>query len=618
MMIHDLVGQLMRSLKLIARSLVFLWSTAPSTTVLLLIGQLLQGLAPALSVWIIKQVVDTVSAVLSGQIQIIQTTLIGLLAAWIIALLMDALVPPWASVLQGDLNEKLMASIHLELMQKANSLEDISSFEDPQFYDRLQLLRQEADQKPFFLLLTLGYFGKEVATTATMIGLLVSLAWWIPPLLLIAAIPHAFITMKLEGDLWQISESKSLQVRRMDYYSSISLTDTHAKEVRLLGLGDFLLHRYRHAFSNWHKTQSAIRVQRAGWSSLTAIVNAIVNAGIFAWIVQQALQGRFTPGSVLLFIQTLSYIEGSITNLAFGPVSMYESFLYMQKFFEFIDTSPKFSSNTLVLPLSPVAKGIQFNQIRSGETIALVGENGSGKTTLIKLLTRLYDPTEGTILVDEQDLRSLNLPDWRQQIAVVFQDFGRYAFTLAENVELGDLRNGYSQKRLNQAIEQAGIDELCQQLPLGAETFLGKQFEGTELSGGQWQKLAIARAFYRQDAQLLILDEPTAALDPRSEYEIYQQFVALTQSRTTILVTHRLASVRMADRIFVLKQGRLIEQGTHEELLRQEGEYAALWTMQADQYQTSGSGRLMANDSDTISELSHPASKLNDRSHAEE
>lgn len=223
--------------------------------------------------------------------------------------------------------------------------------------------------------------------------------------------------------------------------------------------------------------------------------------------------------------------------------------------------------------------------LHPGETVALVGENGAGKTTLVKLLTRLYDPTAGSILVDGVDLRELNLDTWRRQIAVVFQDFGRYSLTLAENVALGDIEalDDNSQRTLT-AFKKAGLTELLEKFPQKEDTPLGKQFGGTELSGGEWQKLALARAFFREKAQLLILDEPTAALDPRSEYEVYRRFVELAQGKTTLLITHRLASVRMADRILVLKAGRLIEQGTHQELLQSGGEYATLWNMQVQQY----------------------------------
>jgi ATP-binding cassette, subfamily B, bacterial len=219
-----------------------------------------------------------------------------------------------------------------------------------------------------------------------------------------------------------------------------------------------------------------------------------------------------------------------------------------------------------------------------GEIVAVVGENGAGKTTIVKLLTRLYDPTEGSITVDGIDLKNLNLNQWRQYISVIFQDFGRYAFTLTENISLGNLKSLHDPEPLQHAIQKAGMTRLVNKLPEKEHTLLSKQFGGTDLSGGEWQKLALARAFIREDAQLLILDEPTAALDPRSEHEVYQHFSELAHGKTTLLITHRLASVQMADRILVLKSGALVEEGTHKDLLQRGGEYSLLWNMQAKQY----------------------------------
>jgi ATP-binding cassette, subfamily B, bacterial len=281
---------------------------------------------------------------------------------------------------------------------------------------------------------------------------------------------------------------------------------------------------------------------------------------------------------------------------------LYDALLYMERFFTFLDSPLPMVSAGLMVPM-PLHKGISFEQVQfnypdgrlaladlsfelyPGETVALVGENGAGKTTIVKLLARLYDPAAGKITIDGQDLQLFDLEQWRQQIAVVFQDFGRYSFTLGENIALGDLDRLENDLQLSQAVARAGMTSLLKKVPDGYQTLLGKQFDGTELSGGEWQKLALARAFIREDqAQILILDEPTAALDPRSESEVYRRFAELAQGKTTLLITHRLASTRMADRILVLKAGRLIEQGSHDQLLEQAGEYASLWKMQAEQY----------------------------------
>lgn len=596
--------QIQQLLHTVARSLTLLWLAAPRATVFLLVSQALQGLAPAVSVWIVKQVVDTVSGALNQEVTISTGEIASLLFAWIAALLVQSLLPPWVTVVQGNLNEKLMAHINLKLMQKADELQDLQYFEDTRFYDRLQLLREEAAQKPSYLLANLAYLGKELVTILTMVGLLFSLGWWVPALLLIVLIPQGYVAFRLEENAWEVTEGKSHQLRRMEYYSSIMLTDTYAKEVRLFGLGTFLLNRYRRAFADWHQAKHRIRNRRAWLSTASATASTTVNALIFYWVVQQALQGDLSPGNVLLFIQSLAYLEENVGNLAYSPVSLYEALLYMRKLFEFLSSSDRLILNPVPKPApAKLHSGIRFENVsfhypdgrlalsnvtfmlRPRETVALVGENGAGKTSLIKLLTRLYDPTSGKIWIDDINLQDIDIAQWRQQVAVVFQDFGRYSFTLGENVAFGDLRASSDSTRLQYAAEQAGIVSLSEQLPQHYQTLLGKQFNGTELSGGQWQKVAIARAFFHTDAQIVILDEPTAALDPRSEYEVYHRFAELAQGKTTLLITHRLASVRMADRILVLKHGKLIEQGTHQDLIRQDGEYTSLWRMQSQQYQ---------------------------------
>ncbi|GJD23389.1 ABC transporter related [Rivularia sp. IAM M-261] len=595
-----LIQQIQRFLQVFGKSIALLWSAAPILTVLLIICQLLQGLAPAVSVWIVKQVVDTISAALTQKVNI-STNITFLLAGWIAALMLESLLPPWVTVIQSNLNERLMGHINLKLMQKANAFEDLQAFEDTQFYDRLQILREEANQKPLYLLAGLGYLGKELATILTIAGLLSSLGWWVPTLLFAVSLPQAYISFRLEESAWRITEGKSQQMRRMDYFSSILLTDTYAKEVRLFGLGKFILNRYQRAFTDWHQAQSSIRFRQAGWSMLSASISAIANAGIFYWVVQQAIGGNLTPGSVLLYIQSLVYFEESVAQISYSPI-LFEALVYMRSLFEFLAKQPILYINpSPVTVASNFTSGIEFKNVSfnypdgrlalsnisftiyPGETVALVGENGAGKTSLIKLLTRLYDPTSGSIFVDDTNLQDLDITQWRQRISVVFQDFGKYSLTLGENIKIGDL-SIEDTSRIDEAAQQAGIVSLLKRLPQGYETPLGKQFDGTELSGGQWQKLAIARAFFRKDAQVLILDEPTAALDPRSEFDVYQRFTELARGKTTVLVTHRLASVRMASRILVLKQGCLLEQGSHEELINKGGEYAALWKMQAEQY----------------------------------
>ncbi|MBE9205611.1 ABC transporter ATP-binding protein [Nostoc sp. LEGE 06077] len=589
--------------KALFRSLPLLWTAAPREMVFLIAVTLLQGFLPAISVWITKLVVDTVATALTSGRELGYAILAPLVAGWVGALLLETLLYPWIFALQGNLNDKLTAHISLLLMEKADSFADLSRFEDSLFYDELQLLQQQVSYKPLNLLENLVELSRSFVTLIVIVGLLIPLAFWIPLVIAIATIPQIVVSSHYGKAIWLTLFEQSPQARRMQYYTSVMLTDTYAKEIRLFQLGSFFITRYLQAFQSLHQTMRHLRGKQAFWSSTLAILSTLGNGFAFYWVVQKAFRGDFSPGSVLLFVQSLTYFQNNLERFVANWVDLLENVLYMQQFFNFLD-SP------ILMPLSipgekvptPIRSGITFEKVEfyypdnrlalqdisftiyPGQTVAIVGENGAGKTTLVKLLTRLYDPTQGCILVDRIDLRNLNLWQWRQQIAGVFQDFGHYALTLGENIALGNLTALEHPDMLRYAVEKADITQLVDNFPTREDTPLGKQFGGTELSGGQWQKLALARAFVRQSAQLLLLDEPTAALDPRSEYDLYRHFIELAEGKTTILITHRLASVRMADRILVLKAGHLIEDGTHQELLQSGGEYTTLWNMQSQHY----------------------------------
>ncbi|WP_071189290.1 ABC transporter ATP-binding protein [Trichormus sp. NMC-1] len=585
------------------RSLPLLWTAAPQEMLFLIAVTLLQGFLPAISVWITKLVVDTVATALTSGRALDDSMLWPLVAAWVGALLLETLLYPWIFALQGNLNDKLTAHISLLLMQKADTFSDLSRFEDAEFYDELQLLQEQVSYKPLNLLENLVELGRSLVTLIVIVGLLVPLAVWIPLVIAIATIPQIVVSSQYGRAIWLTLFENSPQARKMEYYTTVMLTDTYAKEIRLFQLGAFFMGLYGQAFQSLHQSMRHLRGKQAFWSSSLAILSTLGNGFSFYWVVQKAFRGAFSPGSVLLFVQSLTYFQNNLERFVTHWLDLFENVIYMQQFFNFLD-----SPTPMVLSIpgekipTPIRSGITFENVDfhypdgrlalkdisftlyPGQTVAIVGENGAGKTTLVKLLTRLYDPTTGRIIVDGIDLRNLNLEQWRQQIAGVFQDFGHYALTLGENIALGNLAALEHREILRYAVEKADIVKLVADFPSGEDTQLGKQFGGTELSGGQWQKLALARAFVRKEAQLLLLDEPTAALDPRSEYDLYFRFIELAEGKTTILITHRLASVRMADRILVLKDGHLIEDGTHQELLQSGGEYTALWNMQAQQY----------------------------------
>ncbi|MBD2181338.1 ABC transporter ATP-binding protein [Planktothrix sp. FACHB-1355] len=590
--------------KIFCRSIPLLWKAAPRETIFLAIALLLQSFIPAIAVWINKQVVDTVADILSSVKEYNFWTLGSLVSLWVGTIFLESLLPPWVELAHRNISEKLIADLNLKIMLKANSFVDINRFEDSHFYDELQIIQEQSAYQPRYLLSVLTEGIPELFTIISMLVLVSPLGWWIPLLILATSLPQTYVSFKIQWDAWQALSQKSPQARRMQYYASLLLTDTYAKEVRLFGLGSLFTQRYLEAFQDKYQTMRRLRGKQAFAFSGFAALSAAGNAFAFYSVVQQAFTGKLTPGSVMLFIQSLAYIQQNLTYLLHNCFILQETLLFMERFFKFLISKNTMSVTIPAKPVPyPIESGIVFENVNfaypdgrlalagisftlhPGEIVALVGENGAGKTTLVKLLARLYDPTGGNISVDGESLKNFDIAVWRRQIGVLFQDFCRYSLTIAENISLGDIEAMDDLERLKKAAEKSGIADKVESLPEQYFTLLGKQFGGTELSGGEWQKLALARAFVREEgSQILILDEPTAALDPRSEYEIYSHFFDLVRGKTAILVTHRLASVKMADRILVLKAGKLIEEGTHEQLLEKGGEYATLWNMQVEQY----------------------------------
>jgi ATP-binding cassette, subfamily B, bacterial len=591
--------------QILLRSLPLIWQAAPKEVSFLIINSLVRGLVPGFSIWINKKIVDSIIASLNFQQLDNDWSLFFLVGAWIAAILVQSILEPFHDASFRNTSEKLSACINLLILDKANSFSDLIYFEDAHFYNEIQLIEEEVNRQPLNLIMFFGNGFQSLLNLITMLILLFPLGWWIPLLLLFTSFPKVYFSCKIQWDIWTTMSSKSPQSRRMKYYSSLLLTDTYAKEVRLFGLGSLFKQLYQEAFDNKYQAMRKMRGKQAWNLSIWEVLSAIGNAIAFYRVIIRAVNKQITVGNLLLFIQALNNIQSSLQILFSEFFELQQSLIFMERLYKFLDSKPTMDlivSNQNIP--NPIASGIVFDNVsfaypdgrlalervsfslRAGETLALVGENGAGKTTIIKLLARLYDPSAGRILVDGINLKQLDLDRWREQIAVVFQDFCRYSLTVGENIALEDLTAIDKLAQLQLAATKAGIADKIDRLEHQYQTLLGKQFDGTELSGGEWQKIAIARAFMReQQAQLLVLDEPTAALDPRSEYEIYSRFSELVRGKTAILVTHRLASVSMCDRIIVLKAGKLIEQGTHETLLEQQKEYAYLWQMQAQAYQ---------------------------------
>ncbi len=589
-----------------------IWTTSKGLTLVSLGLRLVRSLLPIATLYVGKLIIDEAvrlvrlglgfddlaSAWHSGQL----SHLVALLLAEFALAIASDLLGRMVSYADGLLSELFTNATSIRLMEHAATL-DLEDFEDPDLQDKLDRARRQTMGRMNLMSQLFGQVQDTITVISFAIGLLVYAPWLI--LLLGVALIPAFVGEAHFNSLdYTLNFQWTPERRQLEYLRQMGASVETAKEVKIFNLNRFFIARFRELSDRFYAANRLLARKRAVWGTLLAALGTFGYYIAYAYIAWRTVRGDFTIGDLTFLAGSFRRLRQLLEGLLIGFSQVAGQALYLDDLFSFFEIRPEIAppANALAIP-RPIERGFVFEnvgfrypdaerwalraldfELRAGEVLALVGENGAGKTTLVKLLARLYDPDEGRILLDGRDLRDYDLDDLRANIGVIFQDFVRYHLTARENIGVGQIDAMDDLPRIREAARRALADEVIDSLPQGYEQLIGRRFKtGVDLSGGQWQKIAIARAYMR-DAQVMILDEPTAALDARSEFEVFQRFKELSNDRTAVLISHRFSSVRMADRILVLAEGRLEASGTHAQLLAQGGRYAELFELQAAGY----------------------------------
>jgi ATP-binding cassette subfamily B protein len=587
------------------RAINLVWQTSPSLTIGLALATLIAGVLPAAMAYVGQLIVDAVLAAMESykqdQVLHYETALNYVVLEGILVLIIAAAqraLTAQQAILQGLLGQK----VNLMILEKAQSL-TLSHFEDSEFYDKLVRARREASSRPLALVNKTFSLLQNAISLSSFAVLLWHFSPWALALLICGALPSFIAEAKFSGDAFLMFRWRSPEVRQQNYLETLLAREDNIKEVRLYQLGERFLQRYSEIFLKLFKESKRLILRRETWGFALGVISTLVFYGAYSWIVSDTIIGAITLGQMtmylLLFKQGQSSVSASLTAIS----GMYEDNLYLSNLYEYLEQETPSSTSGLLIGPKP-NDGIRFEDvsfqypgseksalsnvtlhIRPGHSLAIVGENGSGKTTLIKLLTRLYNPTQGRILLDGLDLLEWDETALLKRVGVIFQDFVRYQFIVGENIGAGDNDRFNDQTGWHKAAELGKATDFIEELDNGYHTQLGRWFKGgQELSGGQWQKIALARAFMREDADILVLDEPTAAMDAKAEANIFQHFQEHTKTKMAILISHRFSTVRLAHEIIVMEHGEVKERGTHDTLLAQQGQYAHLFALQAQGY----------------------------------
>jgi ATP-binding cassette subfamily B protein len=583
----------------------FVWEAGPGWTIATLVLVFVQGALPLLTLYLMKLIVDGVAIAMIAPDKVAAFRSIVFLIGFAFgAALLNALGQMTTGLVKEV--QALKVSDYVYQLIHTKSIEvDLAYYENPQYYDTLHRAQQEGPYRPTRIVNDLVQLGQNGISLTAIVGLLFYFHWTIAVILFAAAVPGILVHLKHSGKLYQWQRSRTAVERRVNYMNWILTGEPYAKEIRLFGLGDLFIRRFSDLRKTLRREQIEISRKRSVADLMAQAGATLAVFGCFGFIAFRTVQGGITLGDMVMYFGAFQRGLGYLQNMLGGLNALYEDNLFISNFYEFLDLTPRIAEPrypaTLPRPMQHgiVLEHVRFQypsgnrevlkdisiHIRPGEVVAFVGENGSGKTTLIKLLCRLYDPSKGTIKWDGIDLHQFKTTDLRKELSIIFQDYMQYHTTARENIWFGNIELDPNAEKIKAAARHAGVDTLISHLPKGYETLLGKWFEdGEELSIGQWQKVALARAFVR-DSQIIVLDEPTSALDVKTEYEVFQRFRKLLDGRTAILISHRFSTVRMADRIFVIDEGSILESGSHSELMYYGGKYANLFKKQATFYQ---------------------------------
>ncbi len=587
------------------RALELVWTTSRPLTIAFALLTLIAGALPAAVAYVGALIVDAVVASIQGSAE--TRAALTNHALWLVAgegalVALIAGAQRGLNLCQSLLRAQLGQRVNVMILEKALTLE-LSHFENSDFYDKLTRARREASSRPLSLVTrTFGLLQNGISLLSFG-SLLLHFSPWAVALLILAGLPAFLAEAKFSGDKFRLFLWRSPETRMQLYLETVLAREDHAKEVKLFGLGPLFLKRYREIFARLYREDRNLTVRRDTWGFFLGLIATVTLYGAYAWIALSAIATRITLGQMTMYLMLFRQGQSAVSAILSAVGGMYEDNLYLSTLYDYLETPVNGNKGVAVRGPKP-DDGIRFENvsftypdaeqptlvdvdlhIRPGESLALVGENGSGKTTLIKLLTRLYAPTSGRILLDGQDLREWDEAALRDRIGVIFQDFTRYQLLLGENIGAGDVRHFEDESRWRDAGEKGMAAPIVATLPDGYRTPLGKWFnDGRELSGGQWQKIALSRAFMRSRADILVLDEPTSAMDASAEATIFEHFRTLTRGRIAILISHRFSTVRMADQIVVIENGRIIERGSHDELMQLQGHYSHLFSLQAKGY----------------------------------